>query len=109
MLTDERLAEIEARAQAATDGPWQAALDRPSHPSVGDITAPGNHHVVCFGHDYDEYGSIDNVADAAFIAHARDDIPALLAEVRRLREQASCTYYSPTIRLRPVAPETETR
>lgn len=54
---------IRARAEAATEGPW-FAWDR----AVGwniVITRP---------------------EDAAFIAAARTDVPALLAEVERLRE-----------------------
>jgi cell division septum initiation protein DivIVA len=33
--------------------------------------------------------------DKAFIAHARDDMPALLAEVRRLREQVAALQTRP--------------
>ena len=59
---------IEARAHAATPGPW-----RPAGPD-GDAVA--------------QMGSarrIRSLEDAAFIAAARTDVPALLAEVRRLR------------------------
>lgn len=34
-----------------TAGPWRVAED-------GDIVAAGGVHVVCFGHDYDDYGYI---------------------------------------------------
>lgn len=33
-----------------TPGPWSVDED-------GEIVAPGGEHIVCFGHDYDEYGS----------------------------------------------------
>lgn len=82
-ITEAELVEIEARCRAATPGPWLAGdCDEydPSH--VHDISSPG------------EYGDIVQTdsgvyppkkADAAFICHARMDIPLLVAEVRRLR------------------------
>lgn len=56
-MTPERLAEIKARAEAATSGPWD---DGCSHAVNGE-----------------------------FIAHARQDIPDLVAEVERLRAALS--------------------
>lgn len=73
-MTDERLAEIEARANAATPGPWRYTLYFVMSPSQGLIADIGP-------------GSASVNSDAAFIAHARTDVPALLAEVRRLREE----------------------
>ncbi len=91
-MTDEELSDIETRANAATHGPWGASF--PSDP------------VTIFGGDCDCRGYPDSVAVAAkpdsdrrdencphlhwvddmkFIAHAREDIPRLIAEVRRLR------------------------
>jgi hypothetical protein len=94
--------EIKAREQAATPGPWE--MDA----SEGDCGAPQN---VCprglmycddkcpkceyweitqgawvNGPDFIECGdfSFFNDSDADFIAHARTDIPALIAEVERL-------------------------
>lgn len=64
---------IRARVDAATVGPW----------SVAEQT-----HGDWFGIQ-DEWlalGSMFGSADAEFIAHARTDVPALLAEVERLRE-----------------------
>lgn len=51
---------------------------------VDDIAAPEDPHLVCWGHDDGDYGGIDE-ATADFAAHARADVPWLLAEVRRLR------------------------
>lgn len=77
-MTQERLNDIRARADGATSGPWGC---------YGD----GAHEVF----DAGEYSDgdpgevvaavIDKLSDAVFIAEAREDIPALLAEVRRLR------------------------
>lgn len=62
-MTDERLNDIAARAEKATPGPWGEG-------------APGNPRV---------YGPINNKGDRSFVAHSRQDIPELLAEVKRLR------------------------
>jgi hypothetical protein len=75
VMTDERLAEIEARAKDATPGPWE-----PEHRSV-----IGNDVVIvddCATAGWDVYP-----ANQDFIAHARADVPALVTEVRRLRAE----------------------
>lgn len=74
---------IEARAAAAISGPW--TVGSPSH---------GRHAIV---RPADGLPTIQDVwvcdADAErqgtmqFIAHARDDVPALIAEVRRLSQR----------------------
>lgn len=82
----QRLAEIEARANAATTGPWR----------MYDGWGPsddGYHRVLYIGSDDDlarvvdtEHGSEDvriRKVDAEFIAHTREDVPWL---IERLRE-----------------------
>ena len=83
------LAAVEARARAATPGPW-------SYDGQHDeITAPrGEEYWVVasewrntpnaapsdqFGHQYS--------ADFDFIAHAREDVPGLLAAIREAQER----------------------
>lgn len=65
-----QLAEIKARCDAATPGPWYAdgwaAWDDLENTFV----------------ELSDFG-----ADAKFIAHARTDIPALVAEVERLQNE----------------------
>lgn len=75
-MTDEQLAEIRLRCEAATEGPW--------HTDCGDVWAydEKSEELVIATID-GAFGNDD--ADLAFIAHARADIPALLAEVERLR------------------------
>ena len=82
-MSEERLQEIEARANAATKGPWIAedgeirtgvVLHR-----VGAV--PLYKHVA---QDM-EYGDCMSPEDADFMAHARTDVPDLISEVRRLR------------------------
>lgn len=70
-ITPQQCDDIETRARAATPGPWQA-----NHPA-GFITAHGQ-TIAVFG------GSAQDQADADFIAHAPEDVDALLATVRHL-------------------------
>lgn len=83
-LGDEQLAAIEARANAATPGPWtigekfrEALIDgRPA----GDACP-----IVCAAPANEQGYAWWKSGNAAFIAAAREDVPALVAEVRRLR------------------------
>lgn len=72
-MPDLNLDEIKRRCEKATPGPW--------HDRAGN-------RIVC---QYPETGELDSipatVADSHFIAHARTDIPALVAEVERLRKE----------------------
>ena len=83
-MTAAELDAIEQRAHAATEGPWEAGTgDGDPRPHVWTSRSTG-----CVAHiTYvvpNDYGDV-RPDDAEFIAHARDDVPALLAEVRRLR------------------------
>ncbi|HWB38102.1 MAG TPA: hypothetical protein VHA75_18950 [Rugosimonospora sp.] len=68
---------IRARADAATPGPWEM--------EVGDWAGDW---AYASGPTYysEETSSALRTADAVFVAHARADVPALLAEVDRLRD-----------------------
>lgn len=66
------LAEIKAREQAATPGPWDD--------KVTAVYKDGTAIRICGNFNRFE-------TDAFFIAHARTDIPALVAEVERLTEE----------------------
>ena len=81
-ITAERLAEIEARANAATM--WAPdECDLQVDPDDGYVYAPQGatlgHTLITLGDTYEDSG-----ADWSFVAHARTDVPALVAEVRRL-------------------------
>jgi hypothetical protein len=79
VVKPEELGAIEARAAAATEGPWEAKHD---------VVVAGDGFIAAETyHDTFE-------ADAIFIAAARDDVPALLSEVRRL--QAHIEYLEST-------------
>jgi len=79
-MTDEELEKIEARLRGAAPGPWVSFVEGRDHDS-GDsfIQTPAE----------DIYLSGATVADQDFIAHAREDLPKLLIEVRRLRARAA--------------------
>ena len=83
-LSDERIAEMRTREQAATPGPWY-----PRHRAT-DCT-PDDDERSGLGLEVDGppeamlRGQFARAADAAFIAAARADVPDLLAEVERLR------------------------
>jgi hypothetical protein len=76
---------IEARCEAASPGPWTAKLGRTTDwiadGRCGGISDANGEEIITT--DSGVYGPEE--ADAAFIAAARTDVPALLAEVRRLR------------------------
>ena len=77
-----RLDEIEARANAATEGPWEegerCVFTLDGAPVVSDDMVHYAHGMagegVCHGED------------AEFIAHARQDVPALVAALRAVLE-----------------------
>lgn len=69
------LAEIKAREQAATKGPWFYSLNGYIIPN------DGGEPVAFVGGSGDQA-----ILDCKFISRARADIPALIAEVERLTE-----------------------
>ncbi len=78
-VTDEYLQGVENRARAATPGPWISFVEGRDHTS-------GSSFVRTQGEDIEFSGA--TTADQDFIANARQDIPLLIAEIRRLREKA---------------------
>lgn len=76
--SDEELAAIRARCEAATPGPWKSYVEGRDHTS-------GSSFIMTTGEDIELSGA--TIADQDFIAHAREDVPRLLEEVQRLRSQ----------------------
>lgn len=87
-MTNEQLSEIAARCAAATPGPWayDGAHDEITTPYSETgywlicsecRTAPNEAPVDIFGHQFSP--------DFDFIAHARTDVSALLAEIAKLK------------------------
>lgn len=90
-MTEERIAEIRGREKAATQGPWRAKCEILEADECGNATAEmtyvsTNDKGICilYGRGHDDANTQE---DATFIAHAREDIPALLDEVERLRAE----------------------
>ena len=75
-LTLEQLREIESRHVVATPGPWKSYIEGRNHTS-------GSSFIQTQGEDIYLTGATQ--ADQDFIAAARDDVPKLVAEIRRLR------------------------
>ncbi len=89
-MTDLDLDSIKARCEAATPGPWRwwdaselRSLVFEDDPHLDDLSAPIVGEPIMGGFGEPEWDI--SVADAEFIAHAREDVPALVAEVKRLR------------------------
>ena len=73
-MTQEQIDAIKARVEAATPGPYTVGYE---------CDGNGAHEILAGGH---VIAKVDYDKNADFIAHAREDIPALLDEVRRLRD-----------------------
>ena len=81
LLSDEELAAISKRADAAQPGPWRSFVEGRDHTSGSSFI------MTCDkgsrGTDIELTGA--TAADQDFIAAARQDVPLLLADVRALR------------------------
>lgn len=79
-MTDEELAAVKARAEKATSGPWE------SYSVPGrNRSAAGYAAVEVAETEVQVTRDVGGWFDADFIAHARTDVPALVAEVARLQ------------------------
>lgn len=90
-MTPEQLATIQARADAATEGPWfreysDVVTAHPDPRDVEDGSDDPRGARVCRRAAHIDKRDRQGIADAEFIAHARTDVPALVALVR---EQAA--------------------
>jgi hypothetical protein len=70
------LSEIEGRCNLATPGPWKSYVEGRDH-------AAGDNFIMTGGDDIYLHGA--SVADQDFIASARQDVPMLVGEIRRLQ------------------------
>jgi hypothetical protein len=86
--SDAELDAIEQRCNAATPEPWVAWIEGRDHTAGDTFIAQGGsgarQEKDLFLSHYSNEGPVSD-ADHDFIAHARQDLPLLLAEVRRLR------------------------
>lgn len=83
-LTNEDLALIEKRLERATLGPWKSMVEGRDHTSGSSFIMTGLEDRR--GPDFELIGASND--DLDFIASARQDVPRLIAEIRRLRSGA---------------------
>lgn len=82
-MDEDELRRIEVRAEAAALGPWILWIE-----GRDDHTA-GSGFIQTRGDDIELFGA--SRADQDFIAAARSNVPALIAEVRRLKQLIGST------------------
>lgn len=101
-----RVAQIKARCEKATEGPWcwEATGEKSNDYAVGTATTPDGKPVsgrLVVTDDPDTGHWLDDeiirrhlvgegegrLADADFIAHAREDLPWCLAQIERLQKR----------------------
>jgi hypothetical protein len=82
MITEKELKQIEQRLNQAQAGPWKAFIEGRDHESGSDFIMTG---------EEEQKGEIEmigaTIADYDFIAHARQDIPRLINEIRELKNK----------------------
>lgn len=76
-LSDEELTEMRERSRKGTPGKWVNDINE-----VRTTYLPNRKPVIT-------RPDMDGINDAKFIAHARQDIPKLLAEIERLKSELS--------------------
>jgi hypothetical protein len=81
-ILDEELEKIKARCEAARPSPWKSYLEGRDHQGGSDFIMVGQGSERT--NDIELNGATR--ADREFVAHARQDIPRLLAEIFRLRK-----------------------
>ena len=88
-MTEEELDAIRARVEVATDGPWAVDSDDPSYIIYSE---KGGWDGLVIAQVADQDGALFPVEhNGALIAHAPQDLTALLAEVERLRARPAVT------------------
>jgi hypothetical protein len=76
VLADAVLAEIEDRCRRTTPGPWKSFVEARDQIGGSDFIQTGGNDIYLTGASAD---------DQDFMACARQDIPLLIAEIRRLQ------------------------
>lgn len=86
-LSEEELNAITARCDATSAGPWVSMVEGRDHTSGSSfiMTGPADQR----GEDIELSGA--TIADQDFMAHARQDVPRLVQEIRRLRRMLGQT------------------
>jgi len=77
-ISPETLEEIERRCAAATSGPWTSFVEGRDHSSGDSFIRTDAEDIYLTG---------ATAADQDFIANARQDLPALIQEIKILRRE----------------------
>lgn len=85
ITTDDELEAMARRCACATVGPWESLSDPEAECAWLNTVSHDRDTPALALFDYQPVER--NIADAEFCAHARTDMPRLLAEVRTLRER----------------------
>jgi hypothetical protein len=95
-ITDEELDALERRADAATAGPWTSYIEGRNQGPGDSFIGTGDPvqtdmyiHYLEWPQDQQEANKQRLANDMDFIAAARQDVPRLVAEVRRLKKRLS--------------------
>jgi len=75
-ISEEEIKEIKTRLEKTTPGPWTSISE-----SRGETV--GTDFIMTAGEDIYLMGA--TLVDQDFIAHARQDVPRLIAEIERLK------------------------
>ena len=81
-ISDYELNQIKQRCDKATSGPWVSYIEGRDHTSGSNFIMTGNKNNR--GEDIELIGG--TIYDQDFIAHARQDIPNLINEIKRLKK-----------------------
>lgn len=79
-MTPKELKQIKARCEAASEGPWEICKE-------DGVDIIGNNGEIILELSGKMLGCTVRPYNFKFIAHARTDIPALIAEVERLKKR----------------------
>lgn len=84
-INTERLAEIKARAEAAHEGPWGIPPARSN--ATKFWLQPYKQHGDWSHPSWRGFITCDFKEDAEFVAHAREDIPTLIAAIESMQAE----------------------
>ena len=76
-ITEEELTRILELCEKATPGPWKSYVEGRDHES-------GSNFIMTAGEDIELTGA--TIEDQDFVASAKQDIPRLINEIRRLND-----------------------
>lgn len=89
-MKDNEIKEIEDRCKLTTPGPWKSLVEGRDIESGDSFIMTGisdGEEIWSKNRGADFYLTGTTTADQDFIAHARQDIPKLIAEIKRLKSK----------------------